>query len=160
VRRFYKHWTSACRLSGARAVSAVFRLRDLQAASSAWRVSLACCVGQLALLASAVARAAEPTRGPLGGVQGPDLPFPSVGRLIFGFLFTVLLAVGAAYALKRWWPLLSRRRGIPMTGSIRTVDRTVVSATLSVYVLEVEGTRFLVAEGRSGISVTPMQREQ
>jgi flagellar biogenesis protein FliO len=112
----------------------------------------------MALALDAFAQAAAPARGALGGVQGgPDLPFPSIGRLVFGFLFTVVLAVGAAYLLKRWWPMLSRRRGMTTTGGIRTIDRTVVSATLSVYVLEVEGTRYLVAEGRGSLSLTPIQ---
>jgi len=93
--------------------------------------------------------------GRLAG-SAPDLPFPSIGRVVFGFLLTVGLAVGAAYLLRRWWPTLSRRR----TGatSIRTLDRSVVSTTLSVYLLEVEGVRFLVAEGRSGISLTRAPR--
>lgn len=74
---------------------------------------------------------------------------------MLGFVFTVALAVLAAYALRRWWPFLARRR--TTATSIRTVDRSVVSATLSVYLLEVDGARYLVAEGRSGVSLTRTQ---
>jgi hypothetical protein len=114
-------------------------------------------VGQLTWVGSAVVQAAEATRGPLGGVQGPDLPFPSIGRLVFGFLVTAILALAVTFALKRWWPLLSKHRGTVAGGRIRTLEGATLSATLRVYVLEVEGAKYLVAEGRSGLSITRMQ---
>jgi flagellar biogenesis protein FliO len=108
-------------------------------------------------LAAHAAVAADPS-GSLKGAAGTgvaELPFPSVGRLVVGFLVTVGLAIGIAYAIRRWWPMLAARR----TGAsgIRTLDRAVVSNTLSVYVLEVEGARYLVAEGRGGVAVTRTQ---
>ena len=115
-------------------------------------VSVACCT--CALLFAAVACAAG-EHGALTGAtsaQGPDLGFPSAGRVVFGFLVTAGLAVGAAWVLRRWWPAFARPR--TSTTSIRTVDRSAVSASLNVYVLEVDGARYLVAEGRSGVALT------
>ena len=115
--------------------------------------------GAIALLGSAAVWAAQAQDAATGRLAGaaPDLPFPSIGRVVLGFLLTVGLAVGVAYLLRRWWPALSRGR----TGatSIRTIDRSAVSTTLSVYLIEVEGVRFLVAEGRGGISLTHAPRQ-
>jgi hypothetical protein len=95
-------------------------------------------------------------RGALG--TQADLPFPSVGRIVLAFLLTAGLAVGLALAARRLWPLLARRRAT--ASGIRTLDRSVVSTSLSACVIEVEGTRFLVIEGRSGVAVTQLRPGQ
>jgi hypothetical protein len=125
--------------------------------AGSWRSASLVAASIVAVLASAMTFALEP-QGPLKGatpVGNPDLAFPSVGRLLFGFLFTVLLAVGGGYAVKRWWPAVSRRREA-MSG-IRTVGRASVSAGLRLYIVEVEGSRLLIAEGRHGVSMTLVQ---
>jgi flagellar biogenesis protein FliO len=90
---------------------------------------------------------------PLGS-QVQDLPFPGIGRLVFGFTVTVALAVAAAYVLRRYW---SGRLGPrAAAGTIRSVATTNLSSTLKVHVIEVESERFLVAESRGGLSVAPL----
>jgi hypothetical protein len=109
--------------------------------------------GGAALLGVAVACAAAERVALTGAQAAPDLGFPSVARVVLGFAFTAGLAVAVAWAIRRWGPTFSARRAV--TGqSIRTLERTVVSATLKVYLLEIDGTRFIVAESRSGVAVT------
>jgi flagellar biogenesis protein FliO len=82
-----------------------------------------------------------------------DLGFPSAGRVVLGFLFTAGLAVAVAWALRRWWPSLPVGRATAGQ-AIRMLERSVVSPTLKVYLLEIDGTRFIVAESRSGVTMT------
>ncbi len=91
------------------------------------------------------------------GAQVQDLPFPGPGRIVAGFLITVALAVAAAYLLRRFWPNALKRR---TTGThIRLVDRTAVSTTLTLSIVEIDGSRFLVAEGRGALGVTALPGE-
>jgi hypothetical protein len=86
-----------------------------------------------------------------GDIEG--LGLPGIGRVVLGFLLTAGLAVGIAYALKRWWPgaLLARR---PLGAQIRTISRTAVTRTLVVHLVEVDGARVVIAEGRTGVGVS------
>lgn len=85
------------------------------------------------------------------GTSVDELGFPSLGRLVLGFALTVVLAVGAVVVMRRFWPALLQRKN---AGSgIRSLDRASVSATLTVHLVEVEGVRIVIAEGRSGVSV-------
>jgi hypothetical protein len=87
------------------------------------------------------------------GTSVDSLGFPSVGRVVFGFLATVGLAVGAAWLLRRGgWPLLLRRK--TPNSSLRPLDRAVVSRTLTVHLLEFDGARVIIAESRSGVGMT------
>jgi flagellar biogenesis protein FliO len=103
------------------------------------------------LLGSAVAFAAD--RPLLAEQAKTDLGFPSAGRVVLGFVFTAGLAVAVAWALRRWWPSLPVGRAAPGQ-AIRTLERSVVSPTLKIYLLEIDGTRFIVAESRSGVTMT------
>jgi hypothetical protein len=86
------------------------------------------------------------------GTSVDNLGYPSVGRVVFGFLITVALAVGVAFVLRRGWPLVLRRNSLG--SGIRSLDRAAVSRTLTVHLVEVEGTRVIIAEGRSGVGIT------
>jgi hypothetical protein len=85
------------------------------------------------------------------GTSVDNLGFPSVGRVVFGFLLTAALAVGVAFVLRRRWPLDFRRK--PLGSGMRSLDRAAVSRTLTVHLVEVEGTRVIIAEGRSGVGI-------
>jgi hypothetical protein len=110
----------------------------------------------LALLAGEAAVAANGLLSSQGklGTQVNELPFPGPGRVIFGLLVTVGLAIAAVLLLRRFWPTLGDRR--TTGGRIRLLDRSVVSATLTLSLVEVEGSRFLVAEGKGGVGMTPV----
>jgi hypothetical protein len=88
------------------------------------------------------------------GTSVEDLAFPSLGRVVLGFLLTVALAVAVAFLLRRWWPSVLKRRSA--SGSIKSIERTAVSTTLTVHLVEVDGIRITVAEGRSGVGVAIM----
>jgi hypothetical protein len=86
------------------------------------------------------------------GTSVDNLGFPSVARVVFGFLLTVGLAVGVAFVLRRGWPLVLRRKRL---GSrISSLDRAAVSRTMTVHLVEVDGARVIIAEGRSGVGIT------
>lgn len=91
---------------------------------------------------------------PQYGTAITDLGFPSIGRVVLGFLLTVGLAVGVAFGVRRFWPLLLRQQRA--SSRIRAIDRTTISPTLTLHVVEVEGARMLIAEGRSGVALTPL----
>jgi hypothetical protein len=95
------------------------------------------------------------------GSSVDNLGFPSVGRVVFGFLLTVGLAVGVAYVLRRgwpWkWPPLLRRK--PLASLMKPIDSAAVSRTLTVHVVEIEGTRVVIAEGRTGVGVTLLPQQ-
>jgi len=87
------------------------------------------------------------------GTSVDSIGLPSVGRVIFGFLVTAGLAVAVAYLLRRGgWPLLLRRK--PLSSSMRPLDRASVSRTLTVHLVEIDGSRVVIAEGRSGVGMT------
>jgi hypothetical protein len=87
------------------------------------------------------------------GTSVDSIGLPSVGRVVFGFLVTAGLAVAVAYLLRRGgWPLLLRRK--PLNSSMRPLDRASVSRTLTVHLLEIDGTRVVIAESRSGVGMT------
>ena len=112
-------------------------------------------LGAAATLAGHTACAAD-AAAPLGrmGTEVQQLPCPSVARLAVGLVVTLALAVGAAMILRRAWPLFLRRRA--GASHISGVDRFSLSATLTVHVVHVEGARFVIAEGRSGVAVSPL----
>ena len=87
-----------------------------------------------------------------GDLQG--LGLPGIGRVVFGFLITVGLAVGAAYGFRRLWPGFLKRAPLGSGAAIRTLTRAVVSRTLSVHVVEVDGVRVMIAESRGALGLT------
>ena len=104
----------------------------------------------------AVAAADAVQASPKGkfGTSVDDLVFPSIGRVVLGFLVTVVLAVALAFLIRRVWPSMLGKR--LSSGTIKPIERTAVSATLTVHLVEVDGIRITVAEGRSGVGVAVM----
>ena len=91
------------------------------------------------------------------GTSVDSLGFPSVARVVFGFLVTVALAVGVAFVLRRGWPVWPLVLGRKPPGSgMRSIERAAVSRTMTVHLVEVEGTRVIIAEGRSGVGIAVM----
>lgn len=112
-------------------------------------------VGVLTLgLASAAAMAqdAAPTLA-----QGRDIvEMPSMGRVIFVFLLVAGLAVGVAYALRRYSPNLAR--GLTQQGGpLRVIDRATLNPGLRVHLVEVDGERLVIAENRTGLSMLQLR---
>jgi len=75
---------------------------------------------------------------------------PGVGRILFGFLVTVLLACGVVYGMKRWLPRFSNR----FVSNTRLSVQSTVQNGMRFHVVTVEGRNVLVAEGKSGIAMT------
>lgn len=109
------------------------------------RVAAACL---LSVVWVTTALAQEST--PLG--QGQDIvQLPSPWRVLFVFLLIASLAVAAAYGLRRFSPKFAR--GIAQQGTLRVIERAQVNAGLRVHLVEVDGSRILIAEHRAGISM-------
>jgi flagellar biogenesis protein FliO len=103
-------------------------------------------VCSVVLVASSAAQDSTPL------AQGRDIvQMPSMWRVMFVFLLIAGLAVGAAYALRRFSPNFAR--GIAQQGPLRVIDRATVNAGLRVHLVEADGTRILIAEHRAGISM-------
>jgi hypothetical protein len=118
-----------------------------------WRRAPVCVAVFMLLFTHAVyAQRVEPETGRFGTRAEKDLAFPSVGRVISGFVITAIIAGGAALALRRFWPLLSPRT-LP-SANIRPLSRASVSRTLTVHLVEIDGVRLVMAEGRSAIGIT------
>jgi flagellar biogenesis protein FliO len=83
-----------------------------------------------------------------------DLAIPGIGRVVLGFLITAGLAIGAAYAIRRFWPGL-HTRGV-VGKRVRALGHAAVSRSLTVHLVEVDGARVVIAEGRAGVSVTTL----
>jgi hypothetical protein len=81
-----------------------------------------------------------------------QLGLPGVGRVLFVFLLTALLAAGVSYALRRWLPALRKRQS--MGEGVRTLARSTVSRALTVHLVDVDGVRVLIAETRTGVGMT------
>ena len=94
------------------------------------------------------------------GTQVQDLPFPGVGRMILVFLLVVALAFLALYLLRRFLPTRffpGRLLRQTEAARIRSLDRAALSATLTVHLVEVDGEKFFVAQGSSGIAVSAVR---
>ena len=90
---------------------------------------------------------------PLGGGIS-DLAIPGLGRVVVGFLITAGLAIGAAHAIRRFWPGMLTRG---VSGKrVRSLGHAAVSRTLTVHLVEVDGARVVIAEGRAGIGLTTL----
>lgn len=77
---------------------------------------------------------------------------PGVGRVLIGFVLTVVVGVVAVYALRRWLPRFGGHT--QLAGNLRVVGRANVHNGLRLHVVEVAGRTVLVAEGKSGIAMT------
>jgi flagellar biogenesis protein FliO len=82
----------------------------------------------------------------------PDLPLPSVFRVVTAALVTIALAAGTLVLLKRFLPKYLGRAS--ETGSsIKVLARVNLSRTLQVHLVDVEANRVLIVEGRTGIEL-------
>lgn len=105
------------------------------------------CAIHLVLLSSAGAEEATAAL-----THGSDIvAMPSIGRVIFSFLLTAAIAVGVAYALRRYLPKFTS--GLTQNGSLRVLDRSVLNGGLRLHLVETGGERILIAENRAGISM-------
>lgn len=117
----------------------------------------AACAGGVMLMLFAVGAASA--QGPAPALaQGRDIvELPSIGRVIVVFLIVAGLAVGAAFALRRYSPNFAR--GLAQSGPLRVIDRSSLNAGLRVHLIEVDGERILVAENRAGVSLLQLRRQ-
>lgn len=84
--------------------------------------------------------------------QGGDIVTgPSIARVAFIFLLMVALTVGAAYAVRRYSPKFAN--ALAQRGPLRVVDRTALHGGLRVHLIEADGERIVIAEGRAGVSM-------
>ncbi len=109
------------------------------------------------MASAALAQSAGPA---LAGAQGVAPPVPGTGSVVVALLIAVGVLFGTTQLVKRWRPALMRLRGLQATAGLRTLDRTVVSKTLSVYLIETGGAKFLVAEARHGVAITPVTMQR
>ena len=113
-----------------------------------WLARAGCvCAIHLVLVSSAGAQQAAAAL-----TQGSDIvTMPSIGRVILSFLLTAAIAVGVAYALRRYLPKFTS--GLTQGGSLRVIDRSVLNGGLRLHLVETGGERILIAENRAGISM-------
>jgi flagellar biogenesis protein FliO len=81
-----------------------------------------------------------------------DLGMPGILRVMFGFLLTAGLAIGVAWAMRKFWPGMLVRSSAGQR--VRSLGSSAVSRTLTVHLVEVDEARFVVAESRTGVSIT------
>ena len=79
---------------------------------------------------------------------------PGVGRILLGFLVTVVLACAIIYGLRRCLPRFVNRYS---TSSSRLQMQTTVQNGLKLHIVAVEGQTVLIAEGKTGIAMTPLK---
>jgi hypothetical protein len=121
-----------------------------------WRRGAAAALSGLLVLPGLACAALNDPTAPKArfGTSVDELGFPSLGRVVVVFVLVVALAVATVVVLRRFWPALLQRK--TNASGIRTLDRASLSATLTVHVVEVEGVKMLIAEGRNGIAMTPL----
>jgi hypothetical protein len=111
----------------------------------------------LCLLACTCAVAATASTPTIGGMSTqPELPFPSMTRVIVAAVITLGLAAGVLLLLKRYLPSLAARR--TNGGVIKVLARTNVTSSLYAHVIEIDTTRVLIVEGRNGVTLTLLPR--
>lgn len=121
----------------------------------AWRVASFATVAGLCLTAIAQAQEAVPS-APLTG--NDVIALPGMGRVMLVFLLVAALAVAIVAALRH---VLPRFSGAPVTsGSLRVLNRVNLGAGLRVYTLQIDNETVLLAEGRSGVALTPLRNPE
>lgn len=100
-------------------------------------------------LVAEVAVAAEKT-SPL--IANPDpLELPGFGRVLFGFVVTVGLAVAIIFALRKWFPKFAGKSAANDQFALQA--RSVVLNGMRFHMVTVSGQSVLVAEGKTGIAM-------
>lgn len=79
------------------------------------------------------------------------IAMPSVGRILFGFIVTVGVAIGVIYGLRRWLPHLANRLG--STNTLRLTGQSAVQNGMKFHVVTIDQQTILVAEGKSGVAM-------
>lgn len=84
--------------------------------------------------------------------QGGDIVTgPGIVRVVFVFLLMAAIAVGVAYAVRRYSPKFAN--ALVQRGPLRVIDRTALHGGLRVHLVEADGERIVIAEGRAGVSM-------
>jgi flagellar biogenesis protein FliO len=105
----------------------------------------------------------EPSAAADSSLTGNLLPesdpvsMPSVARVVAGFIFTAVIAVGLVYALKRFLPRLSGK-GFESNASHKVTARLVIHSGLQIHVVDIPGYQVIVAEGKGAISVATIPK--
>jgi hypothetical protein len=82
---------------------------------------------------------------------------PSMTRVVMAAMVTIALAAGTLVLVKRVLPRYTGR--VNHSGdTIKVLARTSISRSLSAHLIEVDATRVLVVEGRTGIELTVLPR--
>lgn len=89
------------------------------------------------------------------GLRQPDADLPGVGRVLLVLAFTLVLALAASYALRRFWP---QSLG-PRSGSARVLAQLSLSRSLKLHVVELESATLVVAEGHGGVAIAKLERQ-
>lgn len=84
-------------------------------------------------------------------MQRSDLGVPGVGRIVLVFIVTVAVGVGAIVLLRRMPRKFLRRESA--SGAIQVLDRADLGASLRVQLVQVEGRRIVIAEGKGGVGL-------
>lgn len=109
-----------------------------------------------ALLMPFLARAQQAS-APL--TQGDDvIDVPGIGRVVFAFVFVAVLAVVAVMALKRVLPAFGKK--FTAEGNLRVLEHASLGAGLRLQVVQVEGEKVLLAEGRHGIAMVVLSKNR
>jgi flagellar biogenesis protein FliO len=115
-----------------------------------------------ALLAAIVALPAASALGAEPAIRGmraePDVALPSTSRVIAAVSVTLGLTVGAIWLMKRFWPqAVARRFG---TGVITVVAHANVTPSLRAHIVQIDGARILIVEGKPGIALATLPAAQ
>ena len=125
------------------------------------RALYATLAGLLAIATGYAAVAADAAQHISGLEQHPDLPLPSATRVVMAVIVTLALAAGMLVLVKRYLPKYLGR--VDATGNmIKVLARSSISRSLHVHLVEVDGSRVLIVDGRGGteLAVLPESRSQ
>ncbi len=123
------------------------------------RTLYATLAGLLAVATGYAAVAADATQHISGLEQHPDLPLPSAPRVVMAVVVTLALAAGTLVLVKRYLP--KYLGSMDATGNmIKVLARSSISRSLHVHVVEVDSSRVLIVEGRGGIELAVLPKEQ
>lgn len=89
------------------------------------------------------------------GLRQPDAELPGVGRVLLVLAFTLVVAVAAIYALRRFWPQSLGQR----SGSARVSAQISLSRSLKLHVVDLEGATLVVVEGRGSVAITELKKQ-
>jgi hypothetical protein len=90
------------------------------------------------------------------GVSASPVQFPSLARLVFGFVLATGLMIGAMVLIKRygkkWLP------GSAAGGAVSTICHTTAAPGLRLTLVSVDGQRILIAENRHQLQMVTIPR--